>query len=68
MEENVKKELDQIVSGIDSKIEKANNDTIHNVVENINVKAEEVASEKVGTLETKMNERLDAIEIGYKNW
>lgn len=66
MEENVKKELDQIVSGIDSKIEKANNDTIHNVVENISVKAEEVASEKVGNLETKMNERLDAIEVGYK--
>ena len=62
MEENLKNQLDQFNSAIDSKIEKSNNEVIDNVV----VKANEIVKSEVSEMATKLNERLDAIEVANK--
>ena len=62
MEENLKNQLDQFNSAIDSKIEKSNNDVVENVV----VKANEIVKSEVSDLETKLNNRLDAMEVSNK--
>ena len=62
MEENLKNQLDQFNSAIDSKIEKSNNDVVENVV----VKANEIVKSEVSEMATKLNERLDAIEVSNK--
>lgn len=62
MDENLKNQLDQFNSAIDSKIEKSNNDVVENVV----VKANEIVKSEVSDLETKLNNRLDAMEVSNK--
>ena len=62
MEENLKNQLDQFNSAIDSKIEKSNNEVVDNVV----VKANEIVKSEVSEMATKLNERLDAIEVANK--
>ena len=62
MEENLKNQLDQFNSAIDSKIEKSNNEVVENVV----VKANEIVKSEVSEMATKLNERLDAIEVSNK--
>ena len=62
MQENLKNQLDQFNSAIDSKIEKSNNDVVENVV----VKANEIVKSEVSDLETKLNNRLDAMEVSNK--
>ena len=62
MEENLKNQLDQFNSAIDSRIEKSNNEVIDNVV----VKANEIVKSEVSEMATKLNERLDAIEVANK--
>ena len=62
MEENLKNQLDQFNSAIDSKIEKSNNDVVENVV----VKANEIVKNEVSELSNKLNERLDAMEVSNK--
>ena len=62
MEENLKNQLDQFNSAIDSKIEKSNNEVVENVV----VKANEIVKSEVSEMATKLNERLDAIEVANK--
>lgn len=62
MEENLKNQLDQFNSAIDSKIEKSNNEVVENVV----VKANEIVKNEVSELSNKLNERLDAMEVANK--
>lgn len=62
MEENLKNQLDQFNTAIDSKIEKSNNEVVENVV----VKANEIVKSEVSEMATKLNERLDAIEVANK--
>jgi HK97 family phage major capsid protein len=62
MEENLKNQLDQFNNAIDSKIEKSNNEVVENVV----VKANEIVKSEVSEMATKLNERLDAIEVSNK--
>lgn len=62
MEENLKNQLDQFNSAIDSKIEKSNNEVVENVV----VKANEIVKSEVSEMAIKLNERLDAIEVANK--
>ena len=62
MEENLKNQLDQFNNAIDSKIEKSNNEVVENVV----VKANEIVKSEVSEMATKLNERLDAIEVANK--
>jgi len=62
MEENLKNQLDQFNTAIDSKIEKSNNEVVENVV----VKANEIVKSEVSEMATKLNERLDAIEVSNK--
>ena len=62
MEENLKNQLDQFNIAIDSKIEKSNNEVVENVV----VKANEIVKSEVSEMATKLNERLDAIEVSNK--
>ena len=62
MQENLKNQLDQFNSAIDSKIEKSNNDVVENVV----VKANEIVKNEVSELSNKLNERLDAMEVSNK--
>jgi len=62
MEDNLKNQLDQFNSAIDSKIEKSNNEVVENVV----VKANEIVKSEVSEMATKLNERLDAIEVANK--
>ena len=62
MEENLKNQLDQFNKAIDSKIEKSNNDAIDAVV----VKANEIVKSEVSGMATKLNERLDAMEVANK--
>lgn len=62
MEENLKNQLDQFNSAIDSKIEKSNNEVVENVV----VKANEIVKSEISEMATKLNERLDAIEVSNK--
>ncbi len=62
MEENIKNQLDQFNSAIDSKIEKSNNEVVDAVV----VKANDIVKNEVSEMATKLNERLDAIEVANK--
>tara|TARA_B100000900_G_scaffold414291_1_gene440548 strand:+ start:1062 stop:2246 length:1185 start_codon:yes stop_codon:yes gene_type:complete len=62
MEENLKNQLDQFNNAIDSKIEKSNNEVVETVV----VKANEIVKSEVSEMATKLNERLDAIEVSNK--
>ena len=60
--DSLKNQLDQFNSAIDSKIEKSNNEVVENVV----VKANEIVKSEVSEMATKLNERLDAIEVSNK--
>lgn len=58
MDEELKGQLDGISKSIDAKIEKSNSDVVNNVVEK--------ANEMVSGMATKLNERLDAMEVANK--
>ena len=58
MEENLKNQLDQFNEAIDSKIEKSNNVVVE--------KANEVIKSEISEMATKLNERLDAMEVANK--
>tara|TARA_R110002020_G_scaffold155076_2_gene335892 strand:- start:955 stop:2127 length:1173 start_codon:yes stop_codon:yes gene_type:complete len=62
MDENIKNQLDQFNTAIDSKIEKSN----HEVVETVVLKANDIVKNEVTEMATKLNERLDAIEVANK--
>jgi len=62
MEENVKKQLDQIGDLIDSKLEKAHGQAL----ESANGKAEESLKSEISNLTNKFNERLDQMEVANK--
>ena len=62
MEDNVKKELDQLGNLIDSKIEKASNQAI----ERADKKADETLKREIENLTAKFNERMDAVEMSQK--
>lgn len=58
MNEELKGQIDGISKSIDAKIEKSNSDVVNNVVEK--------ANEMVSGMATKLNERLDAMEVANK--
>lgn len=58
MDDKLKDQLDGISKSIDAKIEKSNSDVVNNVVEK--------ANEMVSGMATKLNERLDAMEVANK--
>lgn len=62
MEENVKNQLDQLNTAIDSKIEKAKDIAVEASV----VQADEIVKSQVLEMTTKFNDRLDAIEVSNK--
>jgi HK97 family phage major capsid protein len=62
MDEKLKNQLDGIIKSIDAKIEKSNSDVVNNVVE----KANEIVKSEVSGMATKLNERLDAMEVANK--
>ena len=62
MNEELKGQLDGISKSIDAKIEKSNSDVVNNVVE----KANEIVKSGVSGMATKLNERLDAMEVASK--
>jgi len=62
MNEELKGQLDGITKSIDAKIEKSNSDVVNNVVE----KANEIVKSEVSGMATKLNERLDAMEVASK--
>ena len=62
MNEELKDQLDGISKSIDAKIEKSNSDVVNNVVE----KANEIVKSEVSGMATKLNERLDAMEVANK--
>lgn len=62
MDENIKNQLDEFNTAIDSKIEKSN----HEVVETVVLKANDIVKNEVSEMATKLNERLDAIEVANK--
>lgn len=62
MEDNVKKQLDQLGNIIDEKIEKANGQ----VLENANGKIDSVLKGEISNLTQKFNERMDDIEVNNK--
>ena len=62
MNEELKGQLDGISKSIDAKIEKSNSDVVNNVVE----KANEIVKSEVSGMATKLNERLDAMEVANK--
>jgi len=62
MDEKLKDQLDGISKSIDAKIEKSNSDVVNNVVE----KANEIVKSEVSGMATKLNERLDAMEVASK--
>ena len=62
MNEELKGQLDGISKSIDAKIEKSNSDVVNNVVE----KANEIVKSGVSEMATKLNERLDAMEVANK--
>ena len=62
MEENVKNQLDQLNTVIDSKIEKAKDIAVEASV----VQADEIVKSQVLEMTTKFNDRLDAIEVSNK--
>ena len=62
MNEELKGQIDGISKSIDAKIEKSNSDVVNNVVE----KANEIVKSEVSGMATKLNERLDAMEVASK--
>lgn len=62
MEDNVKKQLDQLGNIIDEKIEKANGQ----VLENANGKIDSVLKGEITNLTQKFNERMDEMEVNQK--
>ena len=62
MNEELKGQIDGISKSIDAKIEKSNSDVVNNVVE----KANEIVKSGVSEMATKLNERLDAMEVASK--
>ena len=62
MDDKLKDQLDGISKSIDAKIEKSNSDVVNNVVE----KANEIVKSEVSGMATKLNERLDAMEVANK--
>jgi len=62
MNEELKGQIDGISKSIDAKIEKSNSDVVNNVVE----KANEIVKSEVSGMATKLNERLDAMEVANK--
>lgn len=62
MDENVKKQLDQLGDIIDSKIEKATN----MAMDNANGKVDETLKTEISNLTEKFNERMDEIEVKNK--
>lgn len=62
MDDKLKDQLDGISKSIDAKIEKSNSDVVNNVVE----KANEIVKSEVSGMATKLNERLDAMEVASK--
>jgi len=62
MDEKLKDQLDGISKSIDAKIEKSNSDVVNNVVE----KANEIVKSEISGMATKLNERLDAMEVANK--
>ena len=62
MEENVKKQLDQIGDLIDSKLEKAHGQAL----ESATGKADEMLKSEISNLANKFNERLDQMEVANK--
>jgi HK97 family phage major capsid protein len=62
MNENVKKELDQLGDIIDGKIEKATNQALTSA----NAKADESLKGEINNLVNKFNERMDAVEMTQK--
>jgi HK97 family phage major capsid protein len=62
MEENVKKQLDQIGDLIDSKLEKAHGQAL----ESATGKADEMLKSEISNLANKFNERLDEMEVANK--
>jgi len=62
MNEELKGQIDGISKSIDAKIEKSNSDVVNNVVE----KANEIVKSEISGMATKLNERLDAMEVANK--
>ena len=62
MEENVKKQLDQLGDIIDAKLEKAHGQAL----ESANGKAEESLKSEISNLTNKFNDRLDQMEVANK--
>lgn len=62
MEENVKKQLDQIGDLIDAKLEKAHGQAL----ESATGKADEMLKSEISNLANKFNERLDEMEVANK--
>ena len=62
MNEELKSQLDGISKSIDAKIEKYNSDVVNNVIE----KANEIVKSEVSGMATKLNDRLDAMEVASK--
>jgi hypothetical protein len=62
MEENVKKQLDELGGIIDSKIEKAN----EQVNARTDGKIDTTLKSEINNLMTKFNERMDAMEVANK--
>ena len=62
MNEELKGQIDGISKSIDAKIEKSNSDVVNNVVE----KANEIVKSEVSEMATKLNDRLDAMEVANK--
>ena len=62
MEDNVKKQLDQLGNMIDSKIEKANGQALENAKGEI----DSVLKGEINNLTQKFNERIDEMEVNNK--
>ena len=62
MEDNLKNQLDQFNSAIDSKIEKSNSEIVDSVV----IKANEIVKAELIEATNKLNDRLDAMEVSNK--
>lgn len=62
MDENIKKELDQLGDIIDAKIEKATGQAM----ENSEKKADESLKREIDNLLNKFNERIDSVEVAQK--
>lgn len=62
MDENIKKELDQLGNIIDEKIEKATGQAM----ESSEKKADETLKREINNLVNKFNERMDSVEVAQK--